>query len=214
MRFHLKIVFYLVVALCFSLARAGAYEDFFIAVSRDDASAVTLLLMRGFDPNSPNEQGQTALHLALRDNSPGVVRALMVHPGLKVDAANRNDETPLMMAALRGNLESMRQLLQRGATVNRAGWTPLHYAATGPSPQAVGLLLDQGANVDARSPNGSTPLMMAARYGDEASVALLLARGADPHALNQPGLDAAQFARGAGRERLAERLEAAKAGRR
>ncbi len=207
----IRSLLYLVVLFALSRANAGAYEDFFAAVKRDDGSAVTALLMHGFDPNAPDEQGQTALHLAARDSAASVVKALLVHPGLRADAVNRHDETPLMLAALRGHLDWMRALLQRGAAVNRPGWSPLHYAATGPSSQAVGLLLDQGAVIDSRSPNGSTALMMAARYGDEASVQLLLARGADPRLVNAQGLDAAQFARSVGRDRLAERLLAARA---
>ena len=69
-------------------------------------------------------------------------------------------------------------------------------------------LLDQGVPVDAPAPNRSTPLMMAARYGASESVELLLARGADPRPRNDRGMDAADFARGAGRDALAERLTA------
>jgi len=49
--------------------------------------------------------------------------------------------------------------------------------------------------------------MMAARYGDEGSVAVLLERGADATLRNQLDLSAADFARAAGREPLARRLE-------
>jgi len=104
--------------------------------------------------------------------------------------------------------------MARGAKVHGEGWSPLHYAATGPEPEFVRLLLEKGAPVDARSPNGSTPLMMAARYGSEASVDLLLARGADPKLRNQRDLTAADFARMDGRESLAKRLESATVPRR
>jgi hypothetical protein len=90
--------------------------------------------------------------------------------------------------------------------VNKPGWSPLHYAATGPDPKIVELLLDRGAVVDADSPNRSTPLMMAARYGKEGSVKLLLARGADPKRTNDLNQTAADFARSAGRESLAAQL--------
>ncbi len=73
------------------------------------------------------------------------------------------------------------------------------------------LLLDRGAPIDARSPNGTTPLMMAARYGSERSVELLVRRGADLRARNQLDLGAADFAREAGREALARQLAAAAA---
>ena len=132
----------------------------------------------------------------------------MEHPDLNVNALNAAGESALMLAALKGDMASSLQLLARGALVNRAGWSPLHYAATGTEPRLVTLLLERGADIDARAPNGTTPLMMAARYGHEDSVKLLLARGADPKRRDSRGLQAADFARLEGREWLAARLEA------
>jgi ankyrin repeat protein len=67
-------------------------------------------------------------------------------------------------------------------------------------------LLQKGATVDAESPNGTTPLMMAAGYGSDVVVDMLLKRGADRTRKNQQGLDAAAFAKKAGRDGLAQRL--------
>ena len=133
----------------------------------------------------------------------------MGQPALDVNAVNASGETPLMMAALRGDLDWARRLIERGAKVHQDGWSPLHYAATGPEPKIVVLLLDRGAPIDARSPNRSTPLMMAARYGAEANVDLLLARGADKRLRNDRDLDASEFAKLAGRDFLVSRLEVA-----
>jgi ankyrin repeat protein len=192
-------------------AHAGTYEDFFKAVSLDDASTVERLLQRGFDPNSVDEAGQGALFLAMREGAFKVATTLLKSPGLKVDQPNSAGETALMMAALRGHEDWLPQLVAQGAGIEREGWTPLHYAATGPQPATVAWLLERGARVDTRSPNGTTPLMMAARYGSEESVDLLLRRGADPKLRNQLNLTAADFARLAARDRLAQRLVAASA---
>lgn len=206
---NFRYIFYLAVIFMISSARGGAYEDFFLAVNRDDGNTVQALLKVGFDPNSRSPEGQTALHLALRDQSPRVANALWAQSALDVNAVNASGETPLMMAALRGDLHWARRLIERGAKVHQDGWSPLHYAATGTEPKIVVLLLDRGAPIDARSPTRATPLMMAARYGAEASVDLLLARGADKRLRNERDLDASEFAKLAGRDFLVSRLEVA-----
>ena len=203
---YFKYLIYIAVSIGVYSAHAGAYEDFFSAVERDDGSAVQTLVKRGFDPNSRNPAGQTALHLALRDQSPRVFQALWESPVLDVNAINASGESPLMMAALRGDLERVGQLLARGAKAHQDGWSPLHYAATGPEPKVVALLLDRGAPIDALSPNRTTPLMMAAGYGAEGSVDLLLARGADKRLRNDRDMDAVGFAKLGGREFLLGRL--------
>jgi uncharacterized protein len=203
---YLKYALYLFVIAWFSFAKAGAYEDFFSAVDRDDDRTVAQLLARGFDPNSRDPKGQTGLILALRDASPRVADALWKSPQLDVNAENASAENALMMAALRGDLAWMQRLLERGARPHKDGWSPIHYAATGPDVKTVALLLERGAPLEARSPGKDTPLMMAARYGAEASVDLLLARGASAAATNERNLDAIDMARNAGRDYLVERL--------
>ncbi len=196
-----------------TLVHANPSVDFFRAVNIDRPRLVLDLIQQGVDPNVLNEQGQTALYLALRDESPGVSEALLKLDAVNVNLRNVAGETALMMAALRQNLPAMRQLVGRGALVNLDGWTPLHYAATGGNVEAIELLLAQGAAVDARSPNGSTPLMMAARYGSEQGTALLLKRGANPALRNDQGLSAGDFARAAQRIDLGAQLDKALAAR-
>jgi ankyrin repeat protein len=199
-------LFYLIVAMYFSGAHAGAYDDFFVAVIRDDPHAIRSLLDKGFDANAIDPQGQPAANLAIQRDSVKAFETLLAAPALDVNLLNPAGESALMLAAIKGQLEWCEQLLQRGAKVNQPGWSPLHYAASGPNPRIVELLLGRGAAPDARSPNGSTPLMMAARYGSEDAVRLLLERGADPTLRNERDLSAAEFARLAGREKLAEQL--------
>jgi ankyrin repeat protein len=204
---YFKKILYIIVAVWISGIYAGAFDDFFRAIRTDDAATVGQLLERGFDPNTHEESGQSALTLAVRERADHVIDALLKHPQLEVNAQNRVGETPLMLAALQGRLDLVRRLLDRGASVAQEGWTPLHYAASGPDAQVVALLLARGAAIEARSPNGTTPLMMAARYGNEQSVAVLLEHHADTQVRNDRGMNAVDFARSVGREALAKRLE-------
>jgi hypothetical protein len=188
------------------VSHAGSYEDFFAAILRDNPDNLRALLQRGFDPNTVDPKGETGFVLALRANASKAAQALVEHPGFDVNALNATGESPLMLAAIRGDVALSRRLVERGARINLPGWSPLHYAASGPATEIVALLLDRGAEVDAGSPNATTALMMAARYGSEDSVALLLSRGADATRRNQLELTAADFAAEAGRKALAERL--------
>jgi ankyrin repeat protein len=193
--FHLKKIVYLIVLIGYSISFAGSYDDFFSALERDNAPQVQDLLLRGFDPNSVSPEGQYALILALRKSSLAVARLLIANPATQVEVRTAKDESPLMLAALKGQLAICRQLIDRDADVNKPGWTPLHYAATGGNAAVVQLLLDHYAYIDAASPNGSTPLMMAAMYGSAESVNTLLGAGADPTLKNALGLTALDFAR-------------------
>lgn len=181
--------------------------SFFRAVGTDNASGVKHELERGLSPNLLGEQGQTALFLAIRDDSPRVQEVLLNWPGIDLNLPNKAGETPLMIAALRGNLDMVKRLLALGAAVHKEGWAPIHYAATGQSAEAVALLLQAGAPIEARSPNGSTPLMMAARYGAETSVDLLLAKGANLQQRNDAQLTPLDFALHADRDWMVRKLE-------
>ena len=204
---YFRYLIYLVLYAAFLSATAGAFDDFFRAVRTDNTRTVTELLVRGFDPNTHEESGQSALTLAVREGAGQVVDVLLKHPQLDVNALNRAGETALMLAALKGDLALVRRLAERGAAINQPGWNALHYAASGPEPQVVGWLLERGAVLDARSPNGTTALMMASGYGNEQSADLLAAKQANLDVRNERGLSAADFARAAGRAALAERLD-------
>ena len=100
-KFWLRNVLYLVVVSMVSPAWAGAYEDFFRAIRRDEVPAVQALLQRGFDPNSVDPQGRSGAILALMNESYAVASVLIAHPQFLVDQRNLSGESPLMLAALK-----------------------------------------------------------------------------------------------------------------
>ncbi|MCC7376006.1 MAG: ankyrin repeat domain-containing protein [Verrucomicrobiales bacterium] len=126
-----------------------------------------------------------------RGDSQTVRRAISRTP----DFLQHRDEqgnSPLHLAAHFGNLETLRLLLDAGATVNatnHAGVTPLLRAAADPA--KVDLLLGRGANPNLASALGHTPLMLAARCPSATeSVRLLLRHGAQPNAQSRFGATA------------------------
>jgi ankyrin repeat protein len=115
----------------------------------------------------------------------------------KADTANDVNSTPFLLAAERGDVESMRVFLGKEARINKRefmhGTTPLMIAAQGPGGEdaaplsgaeatrqeaAVVFLLDNGAEIDSVSDMGDTAIGNAVRRGNVGIVKLLLERGA------------------------------------
>lgn len=192
--YYMRYVLYLVVLIGYSFSFAGSYDDFFVALRQNNPYELRLILQRGFDPNSVGLNSQPALIQALKTDGFKVAEVLIAHPETDVNVRSLQGETPLMLAALKGQLDLCRKLLEREADVNKPGWTPLHYAASGGHSDIVALLLENFAYIDAEAPNGSTPLMMAALYGTSDVVKVLLAAGADTALRNAQGQTALDLA--------------------
>ena len=195
------------------LAAAATPEQltaFFRAVQLNDAKTVKDMVGKVVNANELNPLGgEPALVLAVREDAMGVFQALLAHPGTDLEAKAMNGNTALMMAAFKRNKPAAVALLERGAAVNRAGWTPLHYAAASGDEEIARLLIARKARLDAVSPRASgayTPLMMAAREGQEGMARLLLAQGANPRLKNGEGLTAVQIAERAGRHDIVKAL--------
>jgi ankyrin repeat protein len=185
-------VLVLSLALATPLARA-ALDDLLSAVRFNDPGAVRKLLDEGYDINSLDRDGNSILMLAVREKSLAVAKLLLDrHPN--VNYANPAQETALMFAALQGESDLVRALVGGGARVNQPGWNALHYAAWGGQPEICRYLLDEGADIDATSPNGTTALMLAAREGHYAVVKLLLWEVAEPNVRNEAGATALSMA--------------------
>lgn len=206
---YFRFFLYLVLALRVSASWAGSYDDFFRAIVEDQPRAIRSLLERGFDPNALDPSGRPGLFIALQRGSLKAAEVLADWPKTNIEWRSPKDESALMIAALKGDTDLARKLIARGADVNKTGWAPLHYAATGGHVDIIQMLLDESAYIDAESPNKTTPLMMAAYYGTPQAVKLLLDSGADATLRNQQGLSAFDFAERGNRKEAAELISAA-----
>jgi uncharacterized protein len=94
---------------------------------------------------------------------------------------------------------------------NEFGWSALHLAAFSGSPEAVRLLLERGADFNARARTRfkNTPLQAALLTGQLATAKLLLERGADPLIRQAKGFTPLQEAALLGRRDLVDLLLAA-----
>ncbi|XP_054642981.1 BRCA1-associated RING domain protein 1 isoform X2 [Dunckerocampus dactyliophorus] len=107
-----------------------------------------------------------------------------------VTKKNRKGETPLHLAAIKGDVEAVRELLDQGADPNlkdNAGWTPLHEACNLGHLAVVEVLVSRGALVNTPGYENDSPLHDAVRNGHIAVVKLLLHFGASQNVLNLHG---------------------------
>jgi uncharacterized protein len=182
--------------------------DFTSAAKFDDIGQVKSLLDAGVSPNTIDPKGNPMLIVAIQDNSNKVVDLLLADKATDVNLANKSGETPLMMAALENNYPLVQKMvLNTKADINRTGWTPLHYAATAGNLEITQFLLNQGAMVNARSPNETTPLMMAVFNGNEQVIKVLLDKGADLKMRNDQGYTAIDVATAYNKEEVQKGLQ-------
>ena len=155
--------------------------------------------LSGETPVSPADPKAGRLMEALRSGDRHAFRKMLRQDSTATNRRGPGGSTPLMYAALYGDADSVRLLLNHGADPNirnDAGATALMWAVE--DPEKIRLLLRHGAKVDVRSADGQTPLIIAAgRYGAGAAVKLLLEGGANPSEKASDGgtpLGAAAFA--------------------
>jgi ankyrin repeat protein len=178
------------------LAQSDAQTlDFAKAAKFNDVKEVKSLLSKGISPNTIDINGNPMLVLAIKDRSYGVIDVLLSAKGTDVDLSNKNGETPLMMAAINGDLPLVQTLvLKNRAQLDHISWTPLHYACAKGHLDVAQFLLANGAIVDSLSLGGTTPLMMAVQSGNEYLVKLLLDKGANLQLRNEAGFSAIDIA--------------------
>jgi len=162
------------------MARTGIALDIFEAAAAGDLASLRQALDASPDSiNAYSSDGWTPLHLAAAFGTPEAVR-LLLESGASVSAVSRNAQTN----------------------------QPLHATlALGRNAETIGLLLDAGADPNARQTAGFTALFSAAAANRRDLAEILIQHGANPGILNDFGQSAASFARERGHGELADWLE-------
>lgn len=161
-----------------------------LAASEGHLEVVEMLLQEGAKVNREMEKDEdlgfyavTALQAACESNHVGIVRLLLQH-GADPNLGGGASTNPITAATQRPETEALKLLLETpNIDVNVEGGeersTPLINAATHMTTEAVRMLLEKGASVDARNAAGDTALVMAALKGNDTCVAMLCEQGAD-----------------------------------
>lgn len=192
-------------------SKVGQYALVVAASSARGAPSVRLLLAAGAAVNEPAAQGVTPLLAALGGSCYEESVRLLLAAGADVkaiDGANGG----AAHGAIACSPALLKDILQRGANVNQQntfggkvrhgdiqlrGLSPLMLASAHFSPAIVRVLLDAGAQVNARDVRGMTPLLFAVSSEDQNAqvVRLLLAKSADRAVKDTSGEDAVAWAR-------------------
>jgi ankyrin repeat protein/beta-lactamase regulating signal transducer with metallopeptidase domain len=152
------------------------YTSLQLAADRGQLDMVKLLVARGADVNAKRQKeghkDRTAKSYALGRNYKEIVEFLYAH-GADIPKIN--------LAAYRGDLETVRSLIESGTEVDAKDddGTPLHYAAMAGHEVVAQYLIDSTANVNAGNRNGWTPLHFSAIGGSAEVARILVVGGAD-----------------------------------
>jgi len=197
--------------LCAAQSRTSD-QQLFQAVAKGDIGAVRIALANGADLESKDERGATPLMVAAGHFDIQMVKVLL-DKGANVSARDNYEETALTETARSFNPELLRILLngnpdlkEKNAALfeaSEAGPVVLHMTEApepsgrnehAPDPEEqpwvtnVRLLLDSGAELEARDQEGETPLIRAASFGQTDIFRLLLQRGANISVRDQRGM--------------------------
>ncbi len=155
------------------------------AAATGDTSLVGFLLGLGLKVNDTTVFGETPLNAALTFRTPATLKMLVEH-GANINFQNLHEQnlpaeigfTPLMNAAISNDRESFLFLLDHGADPNlrsKNGVTALILLQKSESldPELTRALIDHGARVQDKAPDGTDALYYAKEKGNTATVALL-----------------------------------------
>lgn len=159
------------------------HSPLLIAQYHHKRDLVSVLLAAGptLDVFDAASVGRTERVAALLDADPALVNAY-----------SRDGFFPLGLAAFFGHPDTVRLLLARGADVAQVARNPmriqaLHAAVAGRSREAVLLVLEAGAPINAQQHQGWTALHEVVHQENEELTRYFLAHGADPKLQNDEG---------------------------
>ncbi|MEX2121349.1 MAG: ankyrin repeat domain-containing protein [Pirellulales bacterium] len=147
----------------------------------------------------------------------GIAHRALTHDGVPVEEKDGLSALPIddgrqafFKAIAEGRFDDVAQAIQADPQLVHAtyqyGGTPLFWAAFSGQEQIAALLLEQGAEVDARGIESATPLYVASERGHAGTAKLLLDHKANVEAANERGLTPLYAAVSRGHEEVVEIL--------
>jgi len=161
-----------------------------------------LLKMGGGVNAVTKRERKTALHFSAENDNPECAYHLL-ESGADKDAKTRDGYTALMLASRAGHIETVKVLVEGGASVNAVlpedGATAIMFAIQEGHDDIVKYLCRDGeADVNQRMTSGYTPLMIAASYNRSKSLHQLMKAGANKLLTLEDGFSTLMVAAGEG----------------
>lgn len=157
-------------------------RDIYEAALNGDLDAVREDIEDGGHPvdQRGGDFNHTPLGMAVMENQVEVAEYL-IERGADVNAVSDNGVGPLHLAVRASAFESVKLLVEHGATVESTDprFSPLLWAARVGAPEIAEYLIEHGADVNFVSHRGETPILMASMVGSTETVGLLLEHGAE-----------------------------------
>uniref|UniRef100_A0A3Q1JQ98 SAM domain-containing protein n=1 Tax=Anabas testudineus TaxID=64144 RepID=A0A3Q1JQ98_ANATE len=111
-------------------------------------------------PQTDDERRRPDVFSALKFGNSQLVKEILEEDPAQVNSFNQEGATPLMIAAVSGQLEVVQLMVEKNADIDKQdgvhGWTALMQATYHGNKDIVKYLLSQGADVNLRAKNGYT----------------------------------------------------------
>jgi ankyrin repeat protein len=193
-------------------AKEGGRTPLVAAIESRSLEIAEFLIGSGADVNQRDDAWGSVLVRCVDTRQVACVK-LLLDSGADVNMKPMGEHPKaLPYAVILGEVELARLLIDRGAIVDESddtdesGKTPLMTASMPGNIEMMKLLLEKGADVNARDRVGETPLMIAAYWDQVDAAALLLEQGASIEAQRADGQTALMIAAGEGQANVVRLL--------
>ncbi len=166
------------------------------AVGSGRTKIVPMLINQGADLNKQDNDGDTALIIAIRYN-PEIAK-ILIKEGADLNKQGIDGATALIVATQKGNTDLAKALIEKDANLNiqgkKFGDTALMAAVINKRAEIAKMLIKKGADLNKQAINSDTALMLAVQEGHTEIAKALIENGANLNIQNRYGVTALMYA--------------------